>query len=618
MTPTNAVDERIALNLLIEWENNPRKTRDDNDVAQMAKNTLTLGQQAPLIVFKGPGETLYKVIEGETRRRGFNLNATAAKIAIDCEIRCWVLPEDTTNEQLLAVAVAANTVRTMMNPIEEMEAYSSMARAGIKIRAIAETFAIDKKVVEQRLALGDLVASARELVRNGSRQMGWAQAMTLGSPLAQERIVAEIQVNDNAFTDGASVRAEMNRGSIPVASALFDPNELSEFLVRDLFMPNGNYFSDPDQFWTRQRVEIQKKLDELETTHKSVKFVDRMRFDDAGWTTGGEPLESTAVLIAHDDGSIDIRECMIPPVADEDDASDGEAEGGFLADADDHYGSEHEANPDAAIAPSRTNILAGGDTGQNEGDEQETVQAVVVNPLDNATKDTMVYLSSQVSAALKLAVSSDTRFAMATVVAASLTRRGPSSTLSVAGVPLDTKDQTAQVFSQLQAKRTARDRIATDAGIAGMNSPADVIRKLLALEAGLLEQFFAYTVADSILVDISEATVDIFDALGADIFAGWRIEENYLKTLNNAQIRTLAMEVIDLDNLPRPRAPRSQVEHAILESVEAGALQGDFMGGLPAWIPPQIAILIDEAAAAKHDATGVNADTSDADVAQAA
>lgn len=613
MKPTNAIDERIALNLLVEWEENPRKTRDEADIAQMATSTLKIGQQAPLIVFKAAGETLYKVVEGETRRRGFNLNATAGKIAADCEIRCWVLPETTTSEQLIAVAVAANTVRTMMNPIEEMEAYSSMARTGIKVRAIAETFAIDKKVVEQRLALGNLVENARNLVRDGKRQMGWAQAMTVGSPAAQERIVSEIEANSSAYPDGASVRAELTRGNIPVASALFDPAELNDCLVRDLFTPNGNYFSDADKFWERQRVEIQKKLDELETTHAAVKFIDRMRFDDAGWTTGGEPSESTAVLIAHDDGSVEVREGLVPPVLD---AEDDDGEGSFLDDAEDHYGEHREdagnkiGNFAGTAASADTD--GGADTDQTDG--PAVVKSIEINPLDNATKETNVYLTSQVSASLKLAVSSNYRHAIAVVVAASLTRSGPSSPLSVAGLPLDAKDRTSQVYAQLQAKRVARDRIAMDVGIAGMNSPAEVIRKLLSLEEGLLEQIFAWTVADSILVEINDSTVDIFDALGADMMAGWRPEENYLKTLSTAQVRAMAPEVIDGNDLPNPRAPRSQVEHAIIEAVEADALQGDFMG-TQTWFPPQIAGPLERAALRR---AAVLDDTAVSDIAAAA
>src|SRR3546814_11635424 len=93
----------------------------------------------------------------------------------------------------------------------------------------------------------------------------------------------------------------------PVTSALFDPIELNDCLVRDLFTPNGNYFSDVKKFWERQNVEIEKKIEDLRQTHANVKFVDRTRFDDACWTTGGEPSESTAVVITHDDGRSEER-----------------------------------------------------------------------------------------------------------------------------------------------------------------------------------------------------------------------------------------------------------------------------------------------------------------------
>src|SRR3546814_15229231 len=95
------------------------------------------------------------------------------------------------------------------------------------------------------------------------------------------------------------------------------------------------------------------------------------------------------------------------------------------------------------------------------------VKKIEVNSLNNPTKETISYLTSQVSAALKLAVANDARLATAVLVAASLTRSGPSTALSVAGLPLDPQDRTSQVFSQLHAQRVARDRIATDAGIAG-------------------------------------------------------------------------------------------------------------------------------------------------------
>src|SRR3546814_17941721 len=124
--------------------------------------------------------------------------------------------------------------------------------------------------------------------------------MTVGSPASQERIVAEIDVNSAAHLDGSSVRVELTRGNIPVTSALFDPIELNDCLVRDLFTPHGNYFSDVKTFWERQNVEIETKIEDIRQTHANAKFVTRPRFDDTGSTTGSEPTESTAALTTHD------------------------------------------------------------------------------------------------------------------------------------------------------------------------------------------------------------------------------------------------------------------------------------------------------------------------------
>lgn len=593
MTPTNAIEQIIPLNLLVSWGLNPRKTRDKADIIQMAASTAAIGQQAPLIVFAGPGETIYQVIEGETRRSAFDLNATNGVIAPDFGVRCWVLPENTPNDQLLAVAVASNTVRRQMNPIEEMEAFHSLAISGLKLNAIADMFAVDIRTIRQRLALGDLIESARDLVRSGQRQMGWAQAMTLGSEAAQDRIVSEIQANPAAYADAISVKAELTRGHIPVGSALFEPSELADCLVCDLFSQQGDHFTDVNAFWTRQNVEIQKTIAELQKTHAAVKLFDRIRFDDAGWTSGGVEADSTAVVITFDDGSVEIRKGLIPPAtmtADDD-------EGDFLTDANEFYGREldddvvnTQPQTGAATTPSSASNAAG-----------TVINKVATNPLDNPTKDTSSYLTAQIAAALKLAVASCPRLSMAFIVASALTRRGPTTALQIAGLTLDSRDQTTSVFTFLQNKRAARDRIAHDAKIAGVTSPAIIIEKLMGLEDGLLEQLFAFTVSDAVAVGLDESTFDIFQAVGAEVLTGWQIEENYLKTLTNAQIRALATEVIKPEDQPSPRAARGLVEKAILESVNTDALTGNFMSDTVSWVPPQIAYALAAAEDRRQD-----------------
>ncbi|QAY80173.1 ParB N-terminal domain-containing protein [Sphingosinicella sp. BN140058] len=584
----SAEEERIPLSLLVEWPDNPRKTRLEADVDKIAHSSASRGQLVPLLGWRAAGDTETMVIDGETRRCGYLKNAAAGIITAEKAYRVLVFPPETTRDQLISIALAANTDRQAMNPIEEMEAYTALARAGMKIKAIAEMRGVEQREIHQRLALGDLIPAARDLIRSGTRQMGWAQAMTLGSPAAQERIVNEIIANPTSYPTGAAVRAELTRGVIPAKSARFPLTELADCLVRDLF-EDGDHFSDPDKFWARQKIEIDAIIADLRTSHNDVVFIDRMRFDDAGWTAGGDEADATAVVIAHDDGSVEIRRGLIPPVI----ATDEDGEGAFLVGADADYASEHDAF--ASEAPTAVRPVAANDTGSTA--TAPPPPKVDLNPLDNPTKETMTYLIGQVSASLKLQVASNPRLAMAAVIAGSLTKRGPTSpSLSVTGLHLDPKDQTSQVFGQLQAKRSARDRIVLEAGIAGMNSPATVIQKLLALDAGLLEQVFAYTVADSVTGAVDEPTIEIFDAIGADVLTGWRVEETYISKLSNAQKRALALEIIDLQNQPGPRSSPGEVTKAILEAVDADALAGNFLnaGG---FVPPQIQAVLNKLAA---------------------
>lgn len=587
--------QTIPLNKIIEWPDNPRRTRSDDSVAASAASILAQGQLMPLIVLAVPNSDLFYAIDGETRRKGMNANVDADKAEADMAVKVTVLDPATPQSALLAIAVAANTVREQMNPIEEMEAYHKMALSGMKPRAIGEIFNLSGRQVLQRLALGGLVDGARELVRSGQRQIRWAEAMTVGSPAQQDRIVAEIHANPAAFSDGHSVRAELTRGNIPVESALFDPQELKDCLVSDLFtLDKGGYFSDAEAFWKRQRAEIQKKIDELAATHKDVQFFDRQRFSDAGWATGGEPADSTAVVIAHDDGSVEIREGLIPPAYLNSAGADEDDEGSFLDAAQEAFGSDDAAAPIARIE---------------------------INPLDAATRPTADYLNAQVAAGLRLKAASDHRVAMAFVIAQTLTRNGGlASSMVISGAGIEVEKQTSEVFLRLAARREAYQRIARTAGILGVTSPSVVVANLLKLDDPALYDVFAWTVSESVTAPLSETTAEVYEAVGLRLLEDWRIEQAYLDDLNSGQIRALAQEVVDIAALPSKNASIPMVKKAIMDAVDATGLQSNWVGATPAWQPPQISRVNDAVAnrKSKEDAATASNQAAGANVAAAA
>src|SRR3546814_16671433 len=96
-----------------------------------------------------------------------------------------------------------------------------------------------------------------------------------------------------------------------------------------------------DLFWKRQMVEIDKIIGEHRATHKDVKFFDRERFNEAGWAKDGDPAVSTAVIIATEDGSVEIKTGMVPPAYLSNEREEG-AEGTFVEGAKEAFAEEHE------------------------------------------------------------------------------------------------------------------------------------------------------------------------------------------------------------------------------------------------------------------------------------
>lgn len=571
----------IPLNLLIEWPKNVRRTRTTKGLESTAASLKVRKQLMPLLVL-ATDNGLFFVIDGERRRLAMNLNVGSGDMDADAPVRVFILDPATTEAELYAIATVVNVEREQMNPIEEMEAYLSMRQSGMTARQIGEQFNIGVKQVNQRVMLGGLVESARDLVRSGTRQIAWAEAMTLGSPAQQERIVSEIQANPQAFIDRHSVKMELTRGNIPVSSALFDATELSQFIVTDLFTSGEDgTFSNAEEFWKKQDVEIQKLIDEHAQTHARVDLYRGRRFNDAGWVSGGEPAQSTAVIVVRDDGSVVTKLGMVAPAGFYDDGDDGDS-GDIFADAGAMFGADLESAPAEGETP--------------------IVPIRAINPLEQPTKATEAYLEAQIVAQLRLRAATDHRVSMAFVIAQTLTRHGKlASSMEIPGFNLDSDLRTSAVFQQLDARRHAYERILADTGLIGIRSPSKAVALLLDLDDAVLNEVFSWTVSQSVNPGLTPIAFDTLDVLDMAPMDGWSIDETYVDTLNNAQKRALAEEVVPIAAQPARNASIPQVVRAVISTVESDALQGDWTGPRETWLPPQITSLRD-AATARADA----------------
>ena len=559
----------IPLNAIASWNENPRTERDPKAIEQLAANLLGQGQIMPLIVMAAPVNGLYYAIDGETRRQALNSLVDQSKLEPDHPVAVKVLDASTPVSQLMAIAIAANSLRQNMTEVDYFQAFSKLIREGMKPAAVADLFNMTTKHVRGLLALANLVPEALAMLREGKRTIGWARAMTMASPNQQQKIVARIEANNHEFQTGEAVQAELRSAGIPESSALFDPALLADTLAVDLFSDiyGNGIFTDTEAFWQLQNIEIQKLVETYEQSHADVLVVRGTRFDDTGWTGGGEPAESTAVIIVHDDGSVTTREGMIPPAkqhADDDDEADALA---ALLD---------DAAQDAL------------DAANDDEDQVGTSR----NALAKATKDTAAYLGTQARIGMRLALAEDTRLAKATVVAASLTRNGIAAT-PLSAIALSNIDEHAmtEMGHALTHLRDRRDRIAVDNGIAGCNHTGEMLSKLLALDEADLDILFNWTVSESCRVTLDETGASLHAAADVPLLGNWRIDSIYVDTLSNAQLRQLASDILPASEQPSDKASIRTVRQAILNHVNNADAQTDWTGHSFSWLPPQVAKL---------------------------
>lgn len=566
----------IPLDRLVGWEGNPRRSRSLTGLQSTAASLHTNGQLMPLLVQRVADGDLYKVVDGERRRQSFMINVEAGLMDGGRPVKCCILNADTKEADLIAIATIANIEREQMNPIEQMEAFSAMSRSGMVEREISEQFNISVDTVKQRLALGNLVEGARDLIREGKRHLRWAESMTEGSVAQQERIVAEIAANPQSYIDGQAVKMEITRGNIPVASALFDPNELQDAISRNLFEgPEEGSFRDVEAFWKRQDVEIQKLVEEHSATHKKVDLYKGRRFNDTGWMRGGVAEESVAVIVVKDDGSVTVHANMVPPAGTYDDDDDGSS---VFGEAHAMFGEDLEDMPHGGV--------------EGSGD---TVKAF--DPMAQATRATEAYLEGQVVAALRLRAANDPRISMAFVIAQTLTRHGKlASSMEIPGFNLDSDKRTSAVFNKLEAKRKSYENILGRAGLMGVRSPSRAVELLLGLSEADLLEVFSWTVSQSVNPGLSPIAFETMEIIGEKPLDGWTIDETYIETLSNAQKRALAGEVVPTRDQPASSKSIPVVVRAIIAAVETDALQGDWTGGKEQWLPPQITSMRNDAA----------------------
>ncbi|KGR75446.1 ParB/RepB/Spo0J family partition protein [Ureibacillus sinduriensis] len=159
--------EKIDLQKLVVNPFQPRRTFDEEAIAELAQSIMEHGIIQPIVVRK-KGKR-YEIVVGERRFR-------AAKFANLKEIPAIV--RSLTEDQMMELAILENLQREDLTPIEEAEAYQSLIeKLNFTQEELAKRLGKSRPYITNHLRLLTLPEEVRALVDKGELSMGHGRTL---------------------------------------------------------------------------------------------------------------------------------------------------------------------------------------------------------------------------------------------------------------------------------------------------------------------------------------------------------------------------------------------------------------------------------------------------------
>lgn len=162
MQSKNIQVKNILVSDICPSELNPRKTFDQESLAELAQNIKENGLVQPITIRKRPkgSDTKYEIVCGERRYRATVLNG-------DTEIQCIV--KDLNDKQAFAAMIIENLQRKDVDPLEEAAAFTKLYNDGtMKIGEIAKMLGKSTSFVLGRIQFNNIIPEFVQLMRDGT------------------------------------------------------------------------------------------------------------------------------------------------------------------------------------------------------------------------------------------------------------------------------------------------------------------------------------------------------------------------------------------------------------------------------------------------------------------
>lgn len=233
----------IALNKLVLWDGNVRKTGGEAGLDELAASIAAHGLMNPLTV-REAAKGKFAVVAGGRRLRALQMLAKDRTLTKAAPVSCHLIEADTDAAEL---SLAENVVRVAMHPADQFEAWRGLIEDGQTVPEVAVRFGVAESTVRKRLALGRVSPVILQAYRDGQTDLETLQAFTVTDDQAVQEALWQ-GLSGWQRTDARMVRRALTEGDVPTSDRRVRFVGLDAYanaggaVKRDLFAAEGEGF----------------------------------------------------------------------------------------------------------------------------------------------------------------------------------------------------------------------------------------------------------------------------------------------------------------------------------------------------------------------------------------
>jgi ParB family chromosome partitioning protein len=209
-------------------------------------------------------ENRFEIVAGQRRYRAL---LALQEEGIAEPVPCAIM-EEGDDAKAIEASLAENVARLPMDEIDQYKAFAALKAKGESVEDIASRFGVTERLINQRLAIANIIDPILNLYRREEIGAQTLRVMTMATKRQQQAWWKLYKSDEDYAPQGHALKEWLFGGAqIPVSNALFDESHYTGAVVSDLF-GEERYFADAEAFWALQNKAIAEK---------------RQSYLDAGW-----------------------------------------------------------------------------------------------------------------------------------------------------------------------------------------------------------------------------------------------------------------------------------------------------------------------------------------------